>query len=129
MRTAVWFSNYGVPDLKFRYPYSAQSPVTGKKKNFKCFKDVQYEVYKLLKQTESKSYSIGQSLYYQMPFFCDPGKVISQWCWDMISDYFTVKNYNVPLATNLDSVNPYILDCFAIIENEINNINKHEREK
>ncbi len=129
MRTAVWFSNYGVPKPRLEYPYKAQSPVTGKKKDFESFKDVWYEIDKLLKETEGKKYSIGQSLYYQLPFFCNPSEVISQWCWDMITDYFTVRNYNVPLADNLDNVNPYILDCFAIIQNELNNINKHEREK
>ena len=44
----------------------------------------------------------------------------------MIEDYHIVKNYNVPLSVNLDSVNMWQLDCFNIIEREINNINTHK---
>jgi hypothetical protein len=65
----------------------------------------------------------------QLPFFCDPVQIISTWCWDMITDYFTVTKFHIPLARDLDSLNPWLLDCFSIIENEINNIQIHEREK
>ena len=61
-----------------------------------------------------------------MPFFCEPGEYISDWCWEMIEDYNIVKNYKVPLANDLDSVNMWQLDCFKIIEVEINNINIHK---
>ena len=69
---------------------------------------------------------MGQSLYYQLSFFCEPREIISDWCWEMIEDYHIVKNYNVPLSVNLDSVNMWQLDCFNIIEREINNINTHK---
>ena len=129
MRTGVWFSNYGIPNKGLDFPYIAQSPVTGKKTKYKEESDVLNEIEILLKQTEGKKYSIGQSLYYQLPFFCDPSKFISDWVLDMITDYFAVKSFNVPLSDNLENINPWVLDCFSIIENEINNIKIHEREK
>tara|TARA_R100000655_G_C2990210_1_gene193013 strand:+ start:230 stop:430 length:201 start_codon:yes stop_codon:yes gene_type:complete len=61
-----------------------------------------------------------------MPFFCEPSEIISDWCWEMIEDYNIVKNYKVPLADNLDSVDMWRLDCFKIIESEVNNINTHK---
>jgi hypothetical protein len=47
----------------------------------------------------------------------------------MITDYFTVTKFHIPLARDLDSLNPWQLDCFLVIENEITNITTHEREK
>tara|TARA_Y100000356_G_C11146786_1_gene228433 strand:- start:224 stop:622 length:399 start_codon:yes stop_codon:yes gene_type:complete len=129
LRSAVWFSNYGLPNVSFELPYTAQSPVSGKKVVYESERDIYTEVSKLLDQTKGKSYSIGQSLYYQLPFFCDPSFIISQWCWDMITDYFSVKKFNIPLSKDLDSLDPWMLDCFSIIENELNNITLHEREK
>jgi hypothetical protein len=129
LRCAVWFSNYGIPDLSFEFPYSARSPVSGKKVKYESDKDIFKEVESLLKQRKGKSYGIGQSLYYQLPFFCNPDYIISQWCWDMITDYFSVKKFNIPLSKDLDSLNPWMLDCFSIIENELNNISLHERDK
>lgn len=63
-----------------------------------------------------------------MPFFCEPLNIIPQWCWDMIEDFYLVKNYNVPLASELNSVDVFTTDCFLIIENELSNIKTH-REK
>ena len=83
----------------------------------------------MLKQTKGKKYSIGQSLYYQLPFFCDVSQILSSWVLEMITDYFAVKKFNVPLSDSLENINPWVLDCFSIIENEINNIAIHEREK
>ena len=44
----------------------------------------------------------------------------------MIEDYHIMKNYNIPLSQDLDSINAWQLDCFKIIELEINNINIHK---
>lgn len=125
----MWFSNYGLPHSSFKFPYFAQSPISGKKQKYESQKDIYEEIKNLLYQREGKSYSIGQSLYFQLPFFCNPEDFISQWCWDMITDYFSIKKFNIPLSTDLDSANPWMLDCFSVIENEINNINHHERGK
>ena len=83
----------------------------------------------MLIEKGTKKYGIGQSLFLQMPFFCNPILFIPDWCWEMINDYQTVKEYNIPLAKDLESVNIWQLDCFNIIKNEINNISIYQRSK
>ena len=129
MRCAVWFSNYGRPDLNYNLPYDSRSPVSLKKVRFETNKDILDEVQRVLKQSEDRRYDIGQSLYFQLPFFCNPSVIISDWCWEMITDYFTVTKFNVPLAKDLDSLDPWRLDCFSIIESEIQKITAYERGK
>ena len=64
-----------------------------------------------------------------MPFFCNPISFIPYWCWEMIKDYQIVKEYNIPLASDLDSINVWQLDCFSVIKNEITNISIYQRTK
>ena len=40
----------------------------------------------------------------------------------MLTEYFLVKNFNVPLGTDLDTISAWKSDCFVLIEQEINNI-------
>lgn len=129
MRMTVWFSNYGLPKVNYDLPYNARSPVSLKKVSFKTEKDIFNEVETIFHESKNRDYKVGESLYYQLPFFCDPSKIIPDWCWDMISDYFSVKKYNIPISKDLDSADSWMMDCFAIIENEIDNISKHERGK
>ena len=129
MRCAVWYSNYGFSETRFEFPYKAQSPTLYKKVVYETKKDVMAEVYRIIQESKNKGFDIGQSLYHQIPFFCNPKSIISQWCLDMITDYFTVKKYHVPIATSINTVNPYIIDCFSIIDDEITKINKYESTK
>jgi hypothetical protein len=128
LRAAVWFSNYGMPTTRFELPYKSQSPTLFKKLDYLCEEDLLDEIYRIIEEANKKKFSLGQSLYHQLPFFCDPQRIISDWCWDMITDYFTIKKYNVPLATSLEEVNPYIIDCFSVIDNELNKISIYEKE-
>ena len=129
MRCAVWFSYYGLPDVPLSLPYQSRSPALLKVINYETEKDILEDVERLLDEGVSNKFGIGQSLYYQLPLFCNPVILISDWCWDMITDYFTVTKFNIPLARDLDSLNPWQSDCFSIIENELNNITIHERDK
>jgi hypothetical protein len=45
----------------------------------------------------------------------------------MIQEYNYVNRFNVSLG-NLDDASAHRLDCFTIIENELNNIAKYEKE-
>ncbi len=129
MRCAVWFSNYGLPNISFDLPYRSRSPVLFETVEYETKQDILDEVYRVLEEADERGYDIGQSLYYQLPFFCSPAFIISDWCWDMLTDYFTVTKFNVPLARDLDSLDPWRLDCFSIIESEIQKITAHERGK
>ncbi len=129
MRCAVWFMQLGFPDNDYKLPYKARSPVTGKKIYFESIKEVESEIKNVLGQKSTSKFGIGQTLYYEMPFFTNPITHIKQWCWDMIEDYKISTTYNVPIGKDLDSIITERIDCFSIIEEEINKINKHRSEQ
>ena len=122
MRTALWFSAFGFPKSGLLLPYTAQSPTLFKRIEFKTKKDVYEEIYRILYEPATQKYGIGQSFYYQLPFFCNPGEYISEWCYEMIQDFHLVNHYNIPMSENLDNVNVFRLDCFSVIEDEANKI-------
>ena len=110
-------------------PYESQSPVLRKKIKYETKKDILDEVQRIINESNKKGFDIGQSLYLQIPFFCNPSFIISDWCFQMISDYFSIKRFNIPLAKNLDSVDAWTLDCFNVIDDEIQKIKKYEANK
>ncbi len=129
MRCAVWFSQLGFTNNdNFVFPYTARSPVSNKKKLFKNEKDVLEEIEKVISQEGTRKFGVGQTLYYEMPFFTTPSLVINNWCWEMIQDYKLVTKYNIPLGASLESLSVFKVDCFSIIEHEIENINNHRKE-
>ncbi len=129
MRVAVWFSFYGLSSFNKTLPYSAQSPTLVKRIEYKGENDLLEEVERILAEPGTKKYGAGQSLFYQLPLFCDPNSVIPEWCWSMLEDYNSCKKFNIPLANNLDEASAWMLDCFNTIETEINNCSKHQRQK
>ena len=116
-------------DAEYILPYWSQSPTLRKRIEYKNYDDVNSEIERILNEQATKKFGIGQSLFYQIPFFCNPRAVIPDWCWEMINDYCIATKYNVPLGENLGSILAWQLDCFSIIESEISNINTHERKK
>tara|TARA_R100000700_G_scaffold36812_1_gene46449 strand:- start:712 stop:864 length:153 start_codon:yes stop_codon:yes gene_type:complete len=44
----------------------------------------------------------------------------------MINDYHVSKNFNIPIGNNLNTVDAWMIDCFTVIEQELNNIKKYE---
>ena len=126
MRTALWFSVLGLPNTGLILPYSAQSPTLSKRVKFENEKDVNEEIKRILSEPNIEKYGIGQSLYFQLPFFCNPEEQIHGWCWQMIDDYYVSTEYNIPLAKTLDKANAWTLDCFSVIKDEANKINIHK---
>ena len=126
MRTALWCSVLGLPSTGLLLPYTAQSPTLKKAVEYKNKGDVLNEIDRILSEKTTQKFGVGQSLYYQMPFFCDPLNIIPKWCWDMIEDYHLIKNYNSPMASSLENVNACVSDNFLIIESELSNIKSHK---
>ena len=129
MRTALWFSSFGIPRTGLLLPYTAQSPTLFKRVEFKTEGDINDEIQRILSETNIQKFGVGKSLYYQLPFFCEPSNIISDWCWQMIEDYHLVNSYNIPLGNNLDDIDCWIADCFLAIENEIEKIKKENKNK
>jgi len=71
-------------------------------------------------ESENKKFSSGQNLYHVIPLFADCNFFIDNWMWDMIAEYNYVTRFNISLG-ELDNVSAHRLDCFTIIEKEINN--------
>lgn len=126
MRCAVWFTQLGFPDNNFSYPYTARSPVTNKKIVFENDKQVEGEIQRVLNQKSIIKFGIGQTLYYEMPFFCNPKDHIKRWVWDMLEDYKLCTTYNIPIGNDFDSTSALRIDYFGIIEQEINKVTKHK---
>ena len=126
MRTALWFSALGLPNNGLSLPYTTQSPTLKKTVNYKDEGDLLDEIDRILSEEVTQKFGVGQSLYYQIPFFCEPTVIIPDWCWQMIEDYHLVKSYNIPLAKDLNSSSVWVTDSFLIIEDELNNIKKHK---
>ena len=78
--------------------------------------------YRVLYEPATQKYGIGQSLYYQLPLFCNPDEYIFEWCYEMIQDYHLVNHYNIPMSDSLENVDAFRLDCFTVIEDEANKI-------
>ena len=104
MRCAVWFTQLGFPDNYLEYPYTARSPVTNDKIVFQNEEMVENEIVKVLSQKSVKKFGIGQILYYEMPFFCNPKEHIKKWVWDILEDYKLATTYNVPIGKDFDSI-------------------------
>lgn len=126
MRCAVWFTQLGFPDNSFSYPYTARSPVTNKKIVFENDKQVEGEIQTVLNQKSIIKFGIGQTLYYEMPFFCNPKDHIKRWVWDILEDYKLCTTYHIPIGDDFDSTSALRIDCFGIIEQEINKVTKHK---
>ena len=64
-------------------------------------------------------YTDGQILYHSVPFFADCNLLIEDWMMQMITEYNYVTRFNVSLG-ELDSISTDRLDCFSIIDKEVN---------
>lgn len=66
-----------------------------------------------------KDWTDGQILYHMVPFFADCGLLIEPWMNEMINEYNYVTRFNISMG-ELDQVSAHRLDCFSIIDKEIN---------
>lgn len=118
-----------MPNVNFALPYVGQSPTLYKRIEYNTEQDIMDEIERILAEPGTQKFGVGQSLYYQLPLFCDTEYVIPGWCWDMLDDYQTCKRFNLPLGKNLDDVSAWRTDCFNLIENEIQKITEYEKKK
>jgi len=110
---AVWCWVFDIqPHDQYTLPYSAQSPISKKVKDFNTINDIWEEVHEIAKSDHK--YSIGQQLYYLLPLFANP-------------HYIT--DYHIPLGTTLDDTDALKLSMFSIIKNEMALALKHKAEK
>ena len=127
----VWASYYKLePIERFQeFPYKAQSPLTAKFRLFENEANIWEEVEAISELAKtSKTRTIGQLLYDLVPLFASPNFFVNNWMFDIINEYHWIKNWNISPG-NLDDVSAFRLDCWTIIDNEMNKIEEQERKK
>jgi len=127
----VWATYYDLePVERFEeLPYNAQSPLSLKYKEFRNEANIWEEVEAIAELAKtSKTRTVGQLLYDLVPLFASPSFLLKNWMVDIMNEYHWIKNWNISPGV-LDDVSAFRLDCWTLIENELNQINKNESKK
>tara|TARA_R110002012_G_scaffold157726_1_gene318966 strand:- start:1891 stop:2280 length:390 start_codon:yes stop_codon:yes gene_type:complete len=125
----VTYYNLEAIDRFSEFPYKAQSPISTKFKEFKNEADIWKEVEAIAELANtSKTRTMGNLLYDLVPLFASPPFFIQDWMVDIMNEYHWIKDWNISPG-NLDDISAFRLDCWTIIENELNQINKNESKK
>lgn len=122
MSSSVFFNFFGWPDSPFPLSgsYKAQSPT--------FFKQIEYdhdeiwaEVARIDERAikENSPYTIGRNLYIMIPGFANPLFFYNRENIELISEYYMMKEFNIPLARDLDSANALRLNAYLIIQREL----------
>ena len=125
----VWFSQMGFPHNTLEFPYTRQSPLTKKNKEYQTFDEVQEEVIQLSHTFSDSKFTLGRNLYFIVPLFADPRWFVDDKYIEIIREYNYVKNYGIPIARSLDEADSYQLECFDVIQREITAITQYLGEK
>ena len=127
----MWATYYKLEPIGrfLEFPYEAQSPISAKFREFKNEADIWKEVEAIAELAyTSKTRTMGHLLYDLVPLFASPPYLIEDWMVDIMNEYHWIKNWNISPG-NLDDVSSFRLDCWTIIENELNQIQMNERNK
>ena len=125
----VWFSQMGFPHNNLQFPYKRQSPVTKKNREYNTLQEVEEEVILLSDTFSDSQFTLGRNLYFILPLFCNPRLLVDEEYVELMKEYHYIKNYNIPIARSLDEADSYKLDCYDIIQKELNAITQYIREK
>lgn len=129
MAFAVWWLFYRQTiESPYSLPYTAVSPLTYKKREYKTSEDIWSEIDEIAEVNARTSRSIGQDLFHLIPLFTNPEYILEEWQSVVINEFNMCKNFNVSLG-NLDDISAFRLQCFSIIQNEFNAIAEYENKK
>ena len=123
MSLAVWCWQLGFPEPRDIYrslPYTvAKLPVTYKHDPVRV--QTVGDIWGIIDEIcePSKGFTDGQIMYHSVPFFADCALIVEPWMMEMINEHTYVTRFNISMG-ELDSVSAHRLDCFSIIDREIN---------
>ena len=125
----MWFSQLGFPHITLEFPYKRQSPLTKRVKTYKNIEQVWEEIILLVDQWKDSNFSLGRNLYFHLPLFMNPRWIVNQDDNILLKEYSWIKEFNIPLAKDLDSADANKIEIFDIIKNEIGSIKLYMSEK
>jgi hypothetical protein len=125
----VWFSQLGFPHIALEFPYKRQSPLTKRVKTYKNIEQVWEEIELLVDKWKDSQFSLGRNLYFHLPLFMNPQWIINNEDNILLKEYNWVKEFNIPLAKDLDSADANKIEIFDVIKNEINSIKLYMSEQ
>ena len=123
MSLAVWCLQFGTPEPRDIYrslPYTvAKLPVTYKHDPVRV--ETVEDIWKIKDEIcePSEDLTDGQILFHTVPFFADCNLIIEDWMMEMITEYNYITRFNISMG-ELDNISAHRLDCFSIIDKEMN---------
>lgn len=125
----MWFSQLGFPHITLKFPYKRQSPLTKEVTIYENIEQVWEEIEMLVEKWNDSTFSLGRNLYFHLPLFMNPKWIINPEDNVLLKEYNWIKEFNIPLATDLDSADAQKIEIFDIIRNEIKSIQLYMSEK
>ena len=119
----------GFPHITLEFPYKRQSPVSKKVKTYENIEQVWEEIIELVEGWTDSRFSLGRNLYFHLPLFMNPKWIIDNEDGTLLREYQWIKEFNIPLAQDLDSADASKIEIFDVIRNEINAIKLYMSEK
>ena len=119
----------GFPHITLEFPYKRQSPVSKKVETYENIEQVWEEITELVEGTTESKFSLGRNLYFHLPLFMNPKWIIDNEDGTLLREYQWIKEFNIPLAQDLDSADASKIEIFDVIRNEINAIKLYMSEK
>ena len=114
----------------FDYPYSALSPVDGKRKEFNNIEDIYKELIMCYDELINKNIkAVGENLYAEHFFFTNTFELVDSKYQQRIQEYNFCKAFNCPPYPSLKTTPAKIIDEFLQIESEMNYIAKSNRKE
>jgi len=122
-------SYYGPPSSRFvSFPYCASSPTLFKKITYDV-NEVWKEFERIGEEAERTKWTVGQSMFYQLPLCTNIELFLDDKFQTYIREYIMVKRFNVPAAKSLDEIEWHRMRYFEFIEEEMNACAKRDQEK
>ena len=125
----MWFSQLGFPHIALEFPYKRQSPLTKRVKTYKNIEQVWEEIELLVDKWKDSQFSLGRNLYFHLPLFMNPQWIVNNEDNILLKEYNWVKEFNIPLAKDLDSADANKIEIFDIIRSEINELKPYMSEQ
>jgi len=129
VRISTWFSFFGVPSSPHptTFPYKAKSPTLKKRITF-TEEEVWREVDRALEENKDNQFTDGQVLFFNMVFCANPQYFFDPYLEFIFKEYAFSKEFDVPIANNIDEVPYEKMVIFSAISEEINACQKHKME-